>query len=371
MRLAFGAESAIEDHVLTPVRLLAVERGHEVLRTSHDSPRADAALYCHDVAPERLIRPAFVCLNGLDQGHARWPQPWSTLDWSRYDFGFLPGPAWMRMWEKSAFPGRSRPRHGVAMTGWPRADRFALHDSQVGLGDTSQESDQSRSIVLYAPSFECDGKQQEVVEALRGTTHELWIKHWNIPEHNGRYNDYHRWVSEANAEAERESFVRIIDPRVDLYELLTDVDLLVTDQSSTIYDAMAAGIPSLTVHGWPLRTNAQEKSRPLIPSRDVTFVARRAALREGIQRALAADRRGSILRKQERFFSAGGRATATVLDAIEMAVAAWPLNSPGSFVSRPAPKQRLVAPLRRVAFATHTGSRRLAGGARKRLKRRG
>ena len=358
LRLAFVSDSPLEVPVLQRVLELAESRGHEALLLLGDEcATVDAALYCADRPPRKLMRPAFVCLNGLDQGHARWPQPWKTMDWSRYDIGFLPGDAWRRRWQRSAYLRRSRPQLGVAMPGWPRSDVFAGHR---GVADRRQgeQTDPPRT-VLYAPSFECDGKQQELAAALAGTTHRLLIKHWNIPALRSQYPDLFEWIETANSAVAGQPNVEIIPPETDLYTILPEVDLLVTDQSSTIYDALAAGVPSLAVAGWPIRTSRSKVARPLNPSPDVTFVGRSDSLQRDVERALGADGRRAAIKARSQVFANFGFAGNAMLDIIESVVETWPSARRDMFVAGPSPWMRLSAPMRRAAFESQRFSQRL------------
>ncbi len=361
MLIAFVSDTRLEIPTLAPLADLAIRRGHQVrLVTRAEEFVADAAVYCTDATPEYLVRPSFICLNGLDQGHASWPQPWRDLDWSPYDFGLLPGPAWKERWDRSGYPQRSRTRQGVIDVGWPRADRFAMHAE----AQTQRPGGPEKKRVLYAPSFECDGKQEAVVRALEGTSHELWIKHWNIPELEDKYPDYFQWVSEANERARVYDHVRIIDPKTDLYDLISEVGLLVTDQSSTIYDAMAAGIPSLAVRGWPMRTQRSNSIRRLEPSQDVTFVAEVDTLRQTIEAALSADAADQVLELRGRVLTNFGTAADEILDLIELTVAAWERGAPIHLQVKPARVHRLLGPTRRVSYEVQ----RFARGVRSKLR---
>lgn len=352
---------------LAPVADLAVRRGHQVRVVTRDEKFvADAAIYCTDNPPEQLIRPSFICLNGLDQGHASWPQPWRSLDWSSYDFGLLPGPAWMDRWNQCRYPQRSRTRYGVIEIGWPRADQFA---TQPEAKTQRRERRLGVKRVLYAPSFECDGKQEAVVEALRGTPHELWVKHWNIPGLEEKFPDYFNWVRDANERSRVYSFVRIIDPETDFYDLLTDVDLLVTDQSSTIYDAMAAGVPSLSVRGWPMRTQQSSDIRRLKPSQDVTFVSEPQTLIESIEAALSADATDQVLEFRSRVLTNFGTSAEEILNFVERVVVGWQSGVSIRLQAQPARVHRFLSPPRRLGHEIQRFARRVRRELWKPLRR--
>jgi CDP-glycerol glycerophosphotransferase (TagB/SpsB family) len=194
------------------------------------------------------------------------------------------------------------------------------------------------------------------------------IKHWNIPELEDKYPDYFQWVSEANERARVYDHVRIIDPKTDLYDLISEVDLLVTDQSSTIYDAMAAGIPSLAVRGWPMRTQRSSSIRRLEPSQDVTFVAEVDTLRQTIEAALSADAADQVLELRGRVLTNFGTAADEILDLIELTVAAWERGAPIRLQVKPARVHRLLGPTRRVSYEVQRFARRVRSKLRQRLR---
>lgn len=280
------AES-IGKHLWEPLARLAINFGHEVVLTDNPKIWGDIGFYCDDHSTPGNQRLSVITINGLDQDHDVRPNYslfFSQHNWALFDLGLLPGDRWMNGFD-TALPHNSiMPRLGVIKVGWPKSDPlFIVSDpaSRVQCIETPKS-------ILYAPQTEQDGKQSEVVEAVLPLELSLKIKHWEDEDYALRYprlltRDYFDNLSFENRRCENLSGISLLDPKSNFIDALQGVDILVTDQSSVIYEASLCGIPSISVRGW--RHACRPCSGPQ-PSPDLSAVAEAGELRETLEKVV-------------------------------------------------------------------------------------
>jgi hypothetical protein len=231
----------------------AQTRGHEVVFSDDPCMEGDIGVYCDDHSRRGNQTLAVISINGLDQDHVDRPDyhKWfSNEGWTDFDIGILPGPRWLRGWQHAESYGLSL-KHGVVMAGWPKSDKlFSSGDPLV----KKLEVGHSRR-VLYAPQTEQDGKQSAVINQLEDRNVSLLIKHWENETYVERYpwlltSSYLKNLEQENQAAKRKSWVRVIDSSSNFMDLLPSCDLLITDQSSVLYEAVLVGAPTLIVGDW-------------------------------------------------------------------------------------------------------------------------
>jgi hypothetical protein len=231
----------------------AQTRGHEVVFSGDPLTEGDVGFYCDDHSRRGRQTLAVISINGLDQDHVDRPDyhKWfSNENWSEFDLGILPGPRWSRGWQSAESCGLSL-KQGVLVAGWPKSDKLFTE------GDPLVKKLRSGHLrrVLYAPQTEQDGKQSELVRQLEGRNVSLSIKHWENESYVDRYptlltTSYLRNLEQENQAAARKSWVRVIDSSSNFMDLLPSCDLLITDQSSVLYEAVLVGAPTLIVGDW-------------------------------------------------------------------------------------------------------------------------
>jgi CDP-glycerol glycerophosphotransferase len=108
-----------------------------------------------------------------------------------------------------------------------------LRDKAKGL----VESEARARVILYAPTFRNDGSDRnvilEAIDRISGhfdmSNSQLWVK-------------VHPLLADSCA-TQLSGDVRIIEPKMDVFDLLAQADVLVSDYSSVIYDYSALGRP--------------------------------------------------------------------------------------------------------------------------------
>ncbi len=217
--------------------------------------KADVGFYCSDKPRPGNQDFRVITINGLDQDHVVRPDYkkfFLAENWNQFDMGFLPGGNWSRGYARIWSKFDITPRYGVYSLGWPKSDPVIIS------GDYSKKSHAKKiRKILYAPQIEDGVKQLQVSEAAAELGVELVIKHWETEA----YIEIYPWliteellkeISKANKDVLRRypKLVTIADPEINFMTLLEDVDLLITDQSSTLYDALFACVPTLVIDDW-------------------------------------------------------------------------------------------------------------------------
>ena len=77
--------------------------------------KVDIGVYAHDADKLHRINAniSIITLGGMDQGKLFWPNFWLKENWSKFDFGILPGNNWIKMWKNSSWFIHSRPKKAI------------------------------------------------------------------------------------------------------------------------------------------------------------------------------------------------------------------------------------------------------------------
>lgn len=339
--LTFFVHDVIEELTVAAIAEEAGRRGW-VTRLSHDlSAPADVGFYVSHVYDIPAVRSAFsvIMLHDLGQQQTSWPHFWQVEPWARFDVGLLPGPRWQAMHDQEARrPGWVGPRLGVYEVGWPKADRLwtqtASYQGEVAQLRASLAPDQG-PYILYAPSYENDGKQEDVVQACRGLNATLLIKQAVWPD---AYPEIQRNIREM-AERHRGRYprVHVLDPGLDIMVALGLAQMLITDESNVMFEALLREVPTISVQDWLVP--CEQPARTVRAGHDFLIRSTRAGLRELLQSGLAGGCTPAsfglvqpMSYYQEQWFSHRGHAAQSILDVVE-----WTAGRVPGSLSGPAP----------------------------------
>lgn len=187
-------------------------------------------------------------VNGLDSDHV-FPDDASPFfiegNWAKFDLGLLPTKRWADRFFSGKHVNQYSPKLGVEIVGWPKLDSITR---------VTPRPRPSTVRVLYAPQMEDGFKQQEVSDACKSLGFELIVKHWETKSSSGVAGSaqYLSIINDANEYTKRTlgSSATIANPDSNIALSLATANILVTDQTSIIYEAGAMGIPSVAVEGW-------------------------------------------------------------------------------------------------------------------------
>lgn len=317
-----------EWQTVAPIAEEAQRRGFPVRYSTNLRERAEIGIYCqHACTPNAAL--SLIMLHDLAQRHDIWPAFWHYEPWQAFDIGILPGEAWVQRWQSQAAQPAASPRLGVFNVGWPKAD--LIYRNQQEFAARSAELRRQLGLihphtVLYAPSWENHGKQDDFVQRLRDLPVNLLLKQapWSdaypqVLENIRQMNALHRGMADN---------IHVIDPNVSIMYCIGIADLLVSDESSVLIEAALHGVPSVAVTDWLIPD--RQPPRPACVPFDHVRKIQRASLR-GVVEALLQDpaaARSDALRLRDHHFSHFGQSSQLVVDLLEAALDGTPLPLP-------------------------------------------
>ena len=213
--------------------------------------KCDIGIYAHDADKIKDINSklSIISLGGMDQGKLLWPNFWVKENWNKFDFGILPGNNWANMWKQTSWYKGARPKIAMLLTGWPKSIELK----------NIQKKKRRKKIILYAPCFETDNKQLDVAYAVKKTNFNLLIKHlpWDTNEEILKFRDVKNNIKIANKLTKKilGNRVKILNSKSNIMKYYSKVDLLITDESSVMYESLLYDLPNLSCKDWPIRTN--------------------------------------------------------------------------------------------------------------------
>jgi tetratricopeptide (TPR) repeat protein len=318
--LTFFHTDGCEWQTVSPIADEAKSRGFPVRFSTDLSERVQIGVYCqHACWPNADL--SIIMLHDLAQRHDIWPAFWRHESWDAFDIGLVPGQAWVQRWQSQAGQPGCAPKRGVFNIGWPKAD--LIYRDEAAFRQKSLELRQKLGLkhpqtVLYAPSWENNGKQDDFVQKLKTLPVNLLLKQAPWPdaypavlENIRKMNALHEGMAEN---------IHIVDPNVSIMYCIGIADLLVSEESSVLIEAALFGVPSLSVQDWliPDRT----PPRPAcVPFENVCKTTSNA-LRQTVEDILAdpTESHAEALRLRDHHFSHFGQSSRMAVDLIE---AAW------------------------------------------------
>ena len=112
----------------------------------------------------------------------------------------------------------------------------------------SQRQDRRLSVV-YAPSWEHDGRQDSFLKAISSLDIKIFIKQqfWE-----GSGGSHLKKINEMATLHEAWNNVEILDPKTDIFDVMAHCDVLVSEESSTLIEAAMVGVVPLAVTDWKI-----------------------------------------------------------------------------------------------------------------------
>jgi len=320
---------------LLPLEDEARRRGHRVEMRGQGDPPGDLSVYLH--GHERHDGPTLSALLLHDVGQGFWPEDnrlddnhWRYEPWASFDLALVPGPSWVRAWREHSVLPEARPRVGVVAVGWPRADRLfdpsSHYDDEVAA--LRRELDlPDRPTILFVPSWETDGF--DYVRRFHAGLADLDV---NLV---GKYCLGYPDLPESLApELPR---YRRIEPSVRFLTCLGLADVVVSEESSCLGEALLLDVPPVSVTDWdvPALPHLNLPQRPCDPPVFATHTDS-DHLGECVREILGQldHYRAQARHHRDDVFAHLGSASAAVLDALEWARAGDPRLS--DVLERPA-----------------------------------
>jgi spore coat polysaccharide biosynthesis predicted glycosyltransferase SpsG len=257
---------------------------------------------------------SFITLGGIDQGKLFWPNFWKKESWNKFDFGFLPSIHWAKMWKCSSWLDKSRPKIAMLLTGWPKSEEI----TKVKLRKKNKIE-----TILYAPCFETDNKGMDVVNALENQKINLLVKHlpWNEKKQIKKFKDVRDNIKKMISYSKKKlkSRVKIINNKDNIMKYYNKADLLITDESSVMYEALLYNLPSLSCDDWPMRINNSNKPRKIKKDSRVCLYVKKRNLKKKINILRYQNKKlqKNCIVKKNYFFSYINSSAKNIVDFIE------------------------------------------------------
>lgn len=305
-----------EYYVLEPLAKEAEKRGYHVSFSEDIGKEAEIGIYCSHVGClERggyHAKLSLIMLHDMTQGELDWPNLWNEESWDGFDIGILPGKTWTERWKTCSGFAYAHPKLGVYEAGYPKEDYIYQEESRI----RTENMKKSLGLlydktILYAPSWENDGKEDDFVQALCDLPVNLLIKQGtfdNMPSirkniskmremHEGKYDN-----------------VYYMDARSNIMDAYPFCDVVVSDESGALTEALLFGIPSIAVVDW-LIPDVSPSRFSFVPV-DYVNKCKKEELRKTVEKVLG-DGKCVRERQANQLYSNRGKASSNILDLVD------------------------------------------------------
>jgi len=247
--ITFFCQNLKDREAVEPIAKAAKQRNYKISYSDDPSEDAEIGIYTdHRYLCETAdVNLSIIMFHGVDQGYTS--SMWPERGWRKFDIGLLPGKVSARIWKQNSI--YYNPNIGVFSVGWPKSDKLfsksygeeiKRYGESLGLKEGST--------VLYAPTFESHGKMDDFVEAASSLVDNIMIKHAayddaryaNVDSLNVLYQQY-----------QEEDDVYILDPTDEIFKPLSVADILVSDESSVLQEAILTNTVPISVKDWPVK----------------------------------------------------------------------------------------------------------------------
>ncbi len=251
-KITFFYTDAGEYHNLFPLAEEAKKRGFEISFESNMDEKAVIGVYCQHEYNPKNSQFSIILLHDLTQGNFNWPDHWAAEHWDGFDIGILPGREWCKRWELSSSQYYSNTRFGVYEFGYPKGDTIkspALWE-EVEKWKNKWPFKYDKTI-LYAPSFEQNGKEEDFIQALHTMEVNLIVKHADWDDNLPQAAKFKQCIADMRRlhEGKYENLY-YVETKENIFPLIALSDLVVSDDSSVMTEALLFHVPSISVSEW-------------------------------------------------------------------------------------------------------------------------
>lgn len=319
--ITFIFNDNVEKSCIEPVAQEARKRGYSVKYTSNQLEKCEIGFYLSHLNYPKNSKFSVIMLHDLGQQHTHWPVMWKNEFWNDFDVGFLPSKEWEEMWHNASCYDFVCPRYGAYYACWTKADKIISKDfsSECEEIEKKYKIDRRKKTLLYAPSWEWDGRQSEVVEACSRLGVNLIIKYYPLKNENPIYAEQIRQIEKQNKKNEGKANVYNFDANINIFTAIALSDGLISDESSTLFEAMLMEKPVVAVTDWlcPDRFPVGEPRKPDFPY-DFALKVCSDKLEEGISTVLL-DKcyKEKIISFKKENFTGIGFGAVTIMDVLD------------------------------------------------------
>lgn len=247
-KITFIYSNSAEKNLYMPIYEEAKIRGYEVKMTDNPQEKCEIGFYCQHVNYPRNSKFSLIMLHDSIQQSDDWPDIWYKEHWNKYDIGILPDKNWVNNYNKSSQFFYTNPRRGVYQIGWPKADSIIKYKNNINEIRKKYGIDNNKKTVLYAPSWENDNKQDDFVKATFNLNVNMLIKQFDYDKNT--MPEFYDNVIKMKEKHKNIKNVIILPPETNIFEAIAVSDILISDGSSTMYEAAMLKVPSILVTNW-------------------------------------------------------------------------------------------------------------------------
>ena len=247
--ITFIYSDSVEKQVYEMIAKEAEARGYKTRITDDKFCKCEIGWYCQHINFPQYSKFSIIMLHDITQQYGYWPDIWYREPWNKYDIGFLPNKIWAKNWYRVSDKYYTRPRKGIYLTGWPKADRVSEYMDETKRNEFKKSIGINPNIptILYAPAWENDGKQDDFVQAMLKLNVNILIKQAPWSEKYAEQIENIRIMYEKHKNNPR---VIQMDPKTNILDAIMISDVLVSEESSTMLEAVMMGKPAVSVTNW-------------------------------------------------------------------------------------------------------------------------
>jgi hypothetical protein len=240
---------SVQKQIYEMIAIEAQKRGYKTIVTDNKFAKCEIGWYCEHVNFPQYSKFSVIMLHDLTQQFGNWPDIWFREPWNNYDIGFLPSKVWVENWTQCSQFFYANTKKGVFLTGWPKADRLSEYTNDQKRIHLAKEIglNLDKPTILYAPAWENDHKQDEFVQAMMKLDVNILIK--QIPWADS-YTEQIKNIHEMYELHKSNSRVIQLDRMSNILDAIMVSDILVSDESSTMSEAVMLGKPAISVNNW-------------------------------------------------------------------------------------------------------------------------
>ena len=250
--ITFFCTDKIEKQCCDPVAKEAEKRGYVVEFTDNQFQKCEIGYYLSHLNFPKYSKFSVITLHDLGQQHGEWPNMWKNEFWNQFDVGFLPSKEWADMWHNSSCYEFVRPKYGCYLSGWIKTDTtFSTDFSKENERIVKEYGiDTSKKTILYAPAWEWDDHQLEIIDAVRDLNVNLIIKQFPFSVESFPWQVEMIEKTHKKTQALNLPNVFILDSKINIFNAIQICDVLVSEESSTLSEAMLLEKPVIAVKDW-------------------------------------------------------------------------------------------------------------------------
>ena len=310
---------AVQKQVYEMIAAEAEKRGYVTRLTDDKFAKCEICWYCEHNNFPQFSKFSVIMLHDITQQYGNWPDIWLREPWNKYDIGFLPSKVWVNNWNQCSQWYYTRPRKGMYLTGWPKADRLSVYLDETKKEDYKRQVgiDPLKPTILYAPAWENDGKQDEFVQAMLPLDVNILVKQAPWAD---SYQDQLKNIAEMRELHKNNPRVIQLDPKTSILDAIMISDILVSEESSTMCECVMMGKPAISVCNWLIPDVTPSR----YPADDYDYVVktRKENLTECVQEVLDnyAKYAGEARAYSDEHFSNLGKCIPIMMDILDAAI---------------------------------------------------